>query len=358
MKALRTGAAIATVLLTSGCALWHRGPPGYEQAEARPALAIPPDLAAPPTTGGLPAAPPAAAAAPATAAGAVSAAASAAVLPASPRVSLERAGGQRWLKVTGTPAAVWSSVRAFFIKRGYFIAREHPAAGIFVTDWRADTIRQPKDFLERHLGKLFPSLYSNGGEARYRVRLERGTTPGTTEVYVQHQGIRQVVVGQGTVDTASFYWEFEAPNPELDAEMLSRLGAYLAGRPLSPQASAGQAPATAVLTKDAAGHPRLMLADGAEAWQRVGVALGQAGATVTHADPGAQVYEVRVGAQSGKAGSVHGLLQDQAGRQQDYEVRVTAEGPGAAVAVLAPNGTPDSDPRALALLQALERNLQ
>lgn len=357
MNPVRSAVAVTAILFVSGCALWHHEPATYERAAARPALEIPPDLATPATTGALPPAP--AGAASSTPEGVAAPAASAApgVLPASPVVALERAGGQRWLRVAGTPSAVWSSVRAFFIKRGYFIAAEHPAAGIFVTDWRSDIIHQHKDFLERHLGKLFPSLYSNGGEERYRVRLEPGTTADVTEVYVQHQGIRQVVVGQGTVDTASFYWEFEAPNPELDAEMLSRLGAYLAGRPLSAQAPAAGAPGAAV-TRDKAGHARLELQSGANAWQRVGVALGQAGATVTAADATSHVYQVEVVDPGMKSGSVHGLLQHRASQQQAYGVRVTPTAAGATVEVLGPNGAPDDRPGAVALLQALERNLR
>jgi len=252
-------------------------------------------------------------------------------------------------------------VRAFFIKRGYLIAKERSAAGIFVTDWRPDVIRGPKDFLERHLGKLFPTLYSNGGEERYRVRLERGATPGVTEVYVQRQGLRQVVVGQGTVDTASVYWEFESPNPELDAEMLSRVGAYLAGHPM-PVAASGMAqnpsPANAALAKDAAGHELVTLNNGTNAWERVGVALDQVGAEVLSADPAAGLYHIRVANTSDKSGSVHALMQERKRHRQNYEVRVTSAASGATVQVLDQNGAADDSTEATTLLSALERNLQ
>ena len=89
------------------------------------------------------------------------------------------------------------------------------------TDWAENRADIPQDFIRRILEKVTSALYSAATRDKFRTRLERGETPGTTELYVSHRGAEEVSQGE------NFVWQPRASDPELEAEMLNRLIVYL-----------------------------------------------------------------------------------------------------------------------------------
>ena len=62
-----------------------------------------------------------------------------------------------------------------------------------------------------------------------RTRLERGEKPGVTEVYVSHRGMAQINISKDRY-TETTKWQVRPVDPELEAEMLSRLAIRVGAR--------------------------------------------------------------------------------------------------------------------------------
>ncbi|MHB1951488.1 MAG: outer membrane protein assembly factor BamC [Acidiferrobacteraceae bacterium] len=359
---------LAAPLLLSACAYFGHHTPEYLSAKARRALEIPPGLTAPPTVGTLPPAPPPSNPSRATPTGATPSPGAAAALgaPAActqtpvlvkfPGVSLVRAGNQRWLRVQGSPSAVWASVQAFFVQHGFAIRHSRPAAGIFSTQWRSSPLRGQETPVEKGLERLFSGLYAAGRKQRYRVRLERGHA-GATEVYVQYQAVREVVFGaSGTMDNEGHYWELEPPDASGNGNVLNLLAVYLGAH---PPVSAGAPPDAGGVSAgaDPQGQPLLTMTPATHVWSRVGVALAQAGAEVVDASRAKHQYVVRFASKATIKGARVATL-DKARRQaqRDYRVTVSRSGDTATITVAAV--APAGGQGATALRNALQRNLQ
>jgi len=225
------------------------------------------------------------------------------VLPPIHGVKLERDGTMRWLEVKGEPDKVWTAIRQFWIDNGFALSRESPEVGIMETEWHEDRAKIPQDFIRRTIGKALDNVYSTPYRDKYRVRLEKGAEPGTTDVFVTHRGMEEVYVDRDGIATK---WQPMADNPEAEAEMLSRIMVKLGGEPAkvatqqaklpAGRAALAQAPAAearnAVLENSGAGP--LVLNDGFDrAWRRVGLALDRTGFTVEDRDRSKGVFYVR-----------------------------------------------------------------
>ena len=399
----------------SACAHFENHGPAYAAAQSRAALAVPPDLQTPlnderlpaappgPTAGSVVSAPGATGAAPGLSGGA--APAGLAVLTHSGDVRLVRAGGQRWLRVRAAPDAVWPLAQAFFRARGFQIASQDAAAGMFATDWRKHPVRLESGTTEHYVGQLFPSLFQAGREQRYRVRLEADRAAGVTEVYVAREAVREVIIPDSVTGGATHNWQLEAPNPARDAEALSELMAYLAQQQLPPATTAAPAAAGALSVPAGAespasgaappvvppaaptgssgpagpagpaggamaplsqasppepGNPGLvaaapvlaanqMLVPGSYAWQRLGVALAESGAVIRHIDIDGdrRVYNVQFSQTPTAGRPLKALLASR--RRHAVQAEVALAGPTVTV-------TPA--PLAVALLESLRGQLR
>ncbi|HEV8646577.1 MAG TPA: outer membrane protein assembly factor BamC, partial [Burkholderiales bacterium] len=116
--------------------------------------------------------------------------------------------------------------------------------------------------------------------------------PGTTEIYISHRGAYQVVVGERQSEQVK--WQMRPTDPELEAEMLSRLMRRLGATEEQVQVQAPVAAPRAQLAKNGEIPEALMLADGFDrAWRRVGLALDRVGFTVEDRDRSKGLYYVR-----------------------------------------------------------------
>ena len=218
------------------------------------------------------------------------------LLPNVAKVRIERAGSQRWLVVPEAPEKVWPVVKEFWQGLGFLVKTELPEAGVMETDWAENRAKIPDDPIRNLLGKVIDAVYSTGERDKFRTRLERGTEPGMTEIYISHRGMVEVYTSERKDSTV---WQPRPSDPELEAEFLRRLmvrfgvedaraKAQLAGNDLKTER------AKLVRTGSGAGSDRLELAESFDrAWRRVGLALDRVGFTVEDRDRSKGYYFVR-----------------------------------------------------------------
>jgi len=219
--------------------------------------------------------------------------AKATVLPSQADARVERAGSQRWLVVKGEPDAVWNVVKEFWQETGFIIATENPEAGVMETDWAESRAKIDDGGIRGLLGKVLDSISSTAERDKFRTRLERGTVPDTTEIYISHRGMEEVYT---TADKSQTSWQPRPPDPDLEAEMLRRLMARFGvkqERAKSEIAQAAQEPARATLLKGQGGGMLSVNDQFDRAWRRVGLALDRVGFTVEDRDRSKGLYFVR-----------------------------------------------------------------
>jgi len=218
----------------------------------------------------------------------------AAVLPKQDDIRLEKDSSSRWLVIKGSAQQVWPRLREFFLQNGFLIKREDPRIGIIETDWAENRADIPQDFITRNISKLFDSIYSAATRDKYRIRLEDGTEPGTTELYLTHRGAEEVV--DQSTDTSTL-WRPRASDPELEVEMLRRITVFFGveeNKARNLFASRKNRVERAQLTRDGSGKARLTVKeDFARAWRRTGLALDRVGFTVEDRDRSRGLYYVR-----------------------------------------------------------------
>jgi outer membrane protein assembly factor BamC len=294
------------------------------------------------------------------------------LLPTNSDAHVVHAGTQRWLVVNATPEIAWSTVRKFWTDSGFVIATEQPAVGIMETDWAENRAEIPQDIFRKYIGKYIDVFYTTYKRDKFRTRIERGTAPGTVEIYVSHRGMEQVPTTKiDNVQGAGFAWALMPPNPGLEAEMLSRLmmrfGApeVVAEAAMSPAATAN-APVHARLEK-ADGISKLVVDDAFDrAWRRVGLALDRTGFTVVDRDRSTGTYFVRFAdpdADMARKDREKGFLSklmtfwrkdDEKDKPEQYRIKVAETSPDSTVVVEDTTGKPDRSPaseRILALLR-------
>jgi len=295
-------AAVTAVVALSGCSgkLIEGKKIDYKSAGKVNPLQVPPDLSAPPTSDRY--------TIPETAAGSATyseysegqgarhtdqaATAAAVVLPASEKVRIERGGSQRWLVVEADSVTLWPAIREFWQDTGFLIDKELPDIGIMETDWAENRAKIPESTLRKLIGKVIDQAYSYPERDKFRTRLERGEEPGTTEIYISHRGAYQVVVGEHGSEQVK--WQMRPTDPELEAEMLSRLMRRLGAKEEQVQAKAPVTAPQAQLAKNGDNPEALVLADSFDrAWRRVGLALDRVGFTVEDRDRSKGLYYVR-----------------------------------------------------------------
>jgi len=218
------------------------------------------------------------------------------ILPQVDKARIERSGAQRWLVVGGSPDKVWDVVKEFWQETGFLIKLELPEAGVMETDWAENRAKIPQDFLRNFLGKVIDSLYSTAERDKFRTRLEPGSEPGTTDIFISHRGMYEIFVSEGKDQTK---WQPRPSDPELEAEMLRRLMIRFGTeekRAATEIAAAQEKPAVerAKIVRTANGGGTLEVQERFDrAWRRVGLALDRVGFTVEDRDRSKGLYFVR-----------------------------------------------------------------
>ncbi len=363
---------LLVAVLAGGCGIF--GPKegkkiSYQtKTTAPPSLEVPPDLSRPGTEDSLPVPDGARAS---TYSGYTSKQQQAAVKPTtavtldSDKMRIERAGTQRWLVVQGDPDGVWPNVRAFILKNGLSIAVENRDSGVLETNWAENRETLNDDFIYSQLSKVFPNLYSSGQRDKFRIRLERGQAPGTTEIYLTHRGMTEVVAGETGTTLPTSNWQARKPDPELENEMLRLLMVHLgADEKNAKSLIAGGGAERASLRRDAKGESVLSIEDTLDrAWRRVGLTLDRVGFTVEDRDRSKGVYYVRYIDPSKETGESKGMFSwliggDDKKLDSRYQVSLAAAGAATEVSVLDSNGVRDKSKTGDRILNLLYEQLK
>jgi outer membrane protein assembly factor BamC len=278
-----------------------------------------------------------------------------------------KSGTERWLVVKANPEQAWSTCRQFWTENGFVLAIEQPNLGIMETDWAENRAELPPDFLRQAAGKLADVFYTTYKRDKYRTRIERGSEPGTVEVYISMRRMEQVpTVKIDNVSPAGFQWAVMPPNPGLEAEMLTRLMVKFgtpepdAARAVTAAATPGALPEHARIDKSPDGTSRLYVDDTFDrVWRRVGLALDRVGFTVVDRDRSKGLYFVRYSdpeSQKKDTGWLSKLMFWKSDEQkvEQYRILVAESAPPAVVTVQDNSGSPDksaSGEKILALLK-------
>jgi len=291
-----------------------------------------------------------------------------------PEARVVRAGTERWLVVKASPEQAWTTTRQFWVDSGFVLAIEQPTQGIMETDWAENRADIPQDWLRRTTGKVMDLFYTTYKRDKFRTRLERGNEPGTMEIYLSHRGMEQVPTTKiDNSSPAAFAWALMPPDPELEAEMLTRMMVRF-GTPQT-QAAAAVAASTgpqqqdrARVTKSADGVPQLVVDDSFDrAWRRVGLALDRVGFTVTDRDRSTGLYfvryadpEVDMARKDRESGFLSKLMfwKDTTEKPEQYRIKVEESPPASLVTVQDPKGVPDKAPSAERILGLLRDQLK
>lgn len=276
------------------------------------------------------------------------------------RVRLERDGAQRWLVVQDAPDRTWATARAYLLRNNYKLVVDSPQTGLLETDW----IERPVRF-SGVVSRIIASLSSTGLRDKFRVRVEAGRTPGTTEVYVSQLGLEEVVSGSSSgVGVTATTWQPRASDPELEADLLAKL---MVDFGLDSQQARNQvasaSTARAQLVKDALFLPQQDLDS---AWRRVGQALDRSRVMIEDLDRSAGIYYVHYVQDGGqkKGGGLFGLFGGGSGDSGDskpqdrFQVALTSQATGSSVSVRDVKGSVDSSAEAAGLLQILYQQLR
>jgi outer membrane protein assembly factor BamC len=202
---------------------------------------------------------------------------------------IERSGTQRWLVVNGEPELVWPVVKEFWQELGFIINVETPTAGVMETDWAENRANIPQDLIRSILSKVLDTLYSTGQRDKFRTRLERGGD-GTTEVYISHRGMDEVL--EGNTRTV---WQPRPADQSLEAEMLARLMMRFGVEEARARTAVGSPSVTQLRARiDRERGGILALNEPFDrSWRRVGLALDRVGFTVEDRDRSQGIYFVR-----------------------------------------------------------------
>jgi outer membrane protein assembly factor BamC len=298
------------------------------------------------------------------------------VLPQLDGVRVERAGSERWLVVDLPPGVVWPKARDFWLSQGFLIELEDPSIGIMETDWAEKREQFDGGPVTNFFNKLSSQLYGTTTRDRYRTRLEHGIIPGTTEVYVSHRGAEYVSAGKvsrsldATGSDEVYVWQPRPSDPELEAEMLSRLIIVFGLKQETATklvAAAAERPPRAHIVRDGEGTNVLDLADNfSRAWRRTGLALDRVGFTVEDRDRSRGLYYVRyidtdkVG--SGKNDSFLGKLKfwgdDKVSDQNEYLVSLVGKQSTTQITILDTDGKREQSETADRILGLLHAQLK
>ncbi|GMQ88033.1 MAG: outer membrane protein assembly factor BamC [Gammaproteobacteria bacterium] len=217
------------------------------------------------------------------------------VLPGQESLRFERERDRAWLVVQGEPAAVWPETREFWLENGFFIMAEDPAVGVLETDWVANTESIPEGTIRGLISRAIPSAYSSTFQDRYRMRLERGEEPGTTEVFISHQGVEEVgtdVSGEGETR-----WEPRPKDPGLESIMLKRMMIFLGVQPQQAERLVVENPPAEdraeLIQQDSEQAVLLLHEDYSRAWRNVGIVLDRIDFAVEDRDRLQGIYYVR-----------------------------------------------------------------
>ncbi len=169
------------------------------------------------------------------------------------RVKIQKLGSKRWILVSASPAEVWPQVRGFLSRNNLEVVYTDAATGTIETGWlKFKGEENTKD--------------------KYRLQIEQGVQPESTEIHVLHMSVDKNIPGRGQVN-----WPSASINQEREAWMRDELAATIAS-----DKSGGQAASLLAQTIGLSDKVKVD-SDGSEPVLKLALAHSRAWATVGHA---------------------------------------------------------------------------
>ncbi len=289
------------------------------------------------------------------------------VLPDFDNMQLQRDGQIRWLSVKASPEQLWPRIREFILSRGLIIDKENQQTGVIETDW-AENRANVGSGTQRLLAKSLGTLYSTGLRDKYRIRLERGASPGTTDIYLSHRGMEETIVERNPgTEIGTTMWQARPSDPSLEAEMLRLLMVSLGTKEDKANSMVASlantsAPLRAKLSGQE-GDMTLTLQDDFErAWRRVGLSLDRTSFTVQDRDRSKGIYYVRY-IDPDKVGKKKGFFSRMFSKKEkeatnEYQIHVKSDASASQVEVLNKDGTPEKTKTSERILTLLYEQLK
>ncbi|PKM44285.1 MAG: hypothetical protein CVV05_11080 [Gammaproteobacteria bacterium HGW-Gammaproteobacteria-1] len=361
-KGIATAAVAATVcVLLFGCASEQSRKAEYKRAVTLPPLEVPPDLTAPELQGTMDM--PQGNTASATQGGTVTGG-GIQVLPQQANVRVLRDGNMHWLQVDAAPEQLWVKLRNFWQQQGLEVKRDEPRLGFMETQWAENKADVPGDWIQGVISNLFQNAYSAPTRDKFRLRVERGSTPNTSEIFITHYGLEEVL-RSSNAESYDTMWQTRPSDPELAGEMLNRLMVFFGVLQATADTQlAADAPAARARLEE--GNIALVVNEAfPRAWRRVGIALDRLGLVVEDRDRSAGIYYIRPVDQGedGKAkkgffSSMFSGKEEEAAQAAPARIQLQDGGETTRVTVQDAEGKLDVSAAAAKILQQLETELR
>ncbi|WP_066966609.1 outer membrane protein assembly factor BamC [Microbulbifer sp. Q7] len=170
------------------------------------------------------------------------------------RVKIQKLGSRRWVLVNQPPDEVWPQLHYFLRTTGLQLAMSDAGAGTMETTWL--TFGDNPDTKDK-----------------YRLQVESGVQPDTTEIHVRHLSAPLETPAGGAVN-----WPAQSSSPEREGWMIDEMSSALA-------ADATGAAASLVAQAIGGGKVKVQVMEpaGKEPYIALGLAMNRAWATVSHA---------------------------------------------------------------------------
>ncbi len=297
------------------------------------------------------------------------------VLPEVKDVTYHREGDRRWIEINAKPQALWPRLESFWRERGILLAEKNPTTGVMVTDWIENRAEIKSNAITNMMRKVLDSVHSTGTRDQYRLRLEPGPKPGTTDIFLTHRGMEERLMRNTVAEDSNTMWEATPSDPDKEAAMLRSIMMYLGvtserakrivseGGAVGGTIASGSA-ATARSRLEEGGSVLIIDDELRNAWRLVGVALDRSGFAVEDRDMSQGVYYVRYD-DSSKEAHKKGFLSKMAFWRDDkvdtvtqYQVRLTANGKETRVQVLDKAGNRDNSPTAQNILALVKDQMR
>lgn len=293
------------------------------------------------------------------------------VLPSVAGIEMERAGDQRWLLINQNPQLVWPQVVAFWRQQGILLVEQEPAIGVMKTDWIENRAEVRRDIVTNMFRKVVDGLYSTSTRDQYRVRIDAGPRPGTTEVYLTHQAMEERLVRNTLGEDARTVWEPAPSDPGKEVAMLRRLMLSLGvsdqqARQMLAQQGSSVPARSARLAQQGSGGTLVIAEPYRQAWRQVGLALDRSGFAVEDRNRAEGVFFVRYDDPNKRGQEKSGLgsrlafwkSKNQDAGVEQYQVRLNEDQGQTQVTIHDANGQPDTSPTAERILSLLSEELR
>jgi len=251
------------------------------------------------------------------------------------RVILKKDGRLRWLEISAPPEVVWSSAKDFWSTKKVPLKWQKLKLGLMETEWINN---YESDFVKD----------------RFRVRIEPGKQPGSSELYLSHRGFQETMVEGQVV----YGWTEKLSDPETEIEVLGEMLSYFglsADRKVALLDEAKSKADQAQLNLNA-DVPNITMNETANrSWRFVMQAVDRMGNTVVERNKKVRWLDIRIEADE-TADFTPGFALSNPDRDV-YRVQLSTEHQVTVITVINDQGQPDLSEDAKLFLKALQEYL-